>query len=607
MNSKRIQWVTLGLALFSGALGRAEVGEFTLSEKLLNQIEFSGTQTEPFTKRGRYIEPNITIKVSPKLGDSDPSGKFFLDIDLDGTSRSYSTTSVGRNHSVKATVDSRVKADFEQEIILGKDGLESGKFTGKVDITPQKTSFSNDFKLLNGVVNKKAQQKAPAQIASELPREKAELEERISSEVDKGIGEGRKLVDSTLQVLAPAVSNKEKFPFDTKLTTQAGKDGQIKFEISDFGKPIERSPKPQFENKAQLMTTGVVHQDLLTKSLSSEIAGKELKMSQLRKVLCSPRIQKLIDFCKLDFDEQAEQMSLVFDSEKPIEFIFDQGHVTMRLNASYRTGIPKIDSEDRALLSNPGATKPQFETVPYQLEVSYKIQDGAAKLEKLTVTEKNHIEVSPAAFLSGLLGRGSHAEGGPKPERPTAGSLINPLIKFKIQNEFSKILSEEVEFHSATIPTKVKAVSKPNGKEIQVLEAGSLLPVEVKSENGWLAIGNTFCNDSNKAFGAVFSQDGKIKNVDSGSPADLTGFKPGDKIKTFSEPEGRSNAFTREAETFVSFIKEKAANKSAQQRKVIITGTNASGENFSRAVFLCPSQLDHKQRALETISRFQNK
>jgi len=607
MNSKRIQWVTLGLALFSGALGRAEVGEFTLSEKLLNQIEFSGTQTEPFTKRGRYIEPNITIKVSPKLGDSNPSGKFFLDIDLDGTSRSYSTTPVGRNHSVKATVDSRVKADFEQEIILGKDGLESGKFTGKVDITPQKTSFSNDFKLLNGIVNKKAQQKAPAQIASELPREKAELEERIGSEVDKGIGEARKLVDSTLQVLAPAVSDKEKFPFDTKLTTKAGKDGQIKFEISDFGKPIERSPKPQFENKAQLMTTGVVHQDLLTKSVASEIAGKELKMSQLRKVLCSPRIQKLIDFCKLEIDEEAEQMSLVFDSEKPIEFIFDQGHVTMRLNASYRTGIAKTDSEDRALLSNPGATKPQFETVPYQLEVSYKVQGGTAKLEKLTVTEKDPVQMTPGGFLSHLLGRGTHADGGSKPERPTAENLLSPVIKFKIQNEFKKILSENVDFHSATIPTKVKTTIGPKGKEIQILEAGSLLPVEVKSESGWLAIGNTFCNDSNKPFGAVFSQDGKIKNVESGSPAELTGFEPGDTIKTFSEPEGRSNAFTGGADAFVSFIKEKAANKFSKDRKVIMGGTDKSGQSFTRTVFLCPSELNHKQRAQQTILRFQTK
>jgi len=602
MNSNSAQRSVVFLLILGCSVSFAEVGEFTVSEKLLDQFQFTAKKTEPFMKRGRLVNPDLDFTVKPRIGDASNAGKFYLDIDLDGSSVSHSKTQVGRRHTVDATVTANVKAQFSQEMTLGENGLDMGRFSGSVNITPEKISTSNDFVLLNGAVNRKAQPKAKAQVASEMPREKKELTEQVEAEVQRGTGEAKSFVDSTLKMLAPAVADKERFPFSTKLSTQTGQEGKLKVEISDIGNNSTRQPKPDFENKSQLMATGIIHQDLLTKTLATEIAGKELKMSQLRKILCSPRMQKLMDFCKLEPNPSADKLSLVFDSKDPIQFIFSEGKVTIKMNASYRTSSPKTDVNDRALLAKPGATKPDFETVPYQVEVSYKIQDGSAKLVKVNVTEKDPGTVDPASLIAGFFRRGNHGDS--PTERPSVGALFNPIIKKNIQNEFQKLLADELDFRAASFPTKVREVKVPNGKGIEILEAGSLLPIEVKAENGWLATGNTFCNDFNRPFGVSFSKNDRIGEVQPGSPAELCGFKIGDRLETYSEPEGRSNAFGSSPEAFVSFVAEKAANKNSRERKIFVTGTDASGNLFKRAVFLCPSNINHKEQAAKGLSQF---
>ncbi len=593
------------IVLMSCSIGVCEVGEFTVSERLLNQLQFSTTQTQSFTKRGRWIQPNIEFKVSPQLSNANDEGRFYLDMTLNGSSISQSTTPVGPRHAVNASVTANIEANFQQEMILGKNGLEVGPFDGRVIINPSNIAVSNNFNLLNRIVNRKAHQKAQEQIAAEIPRERQEFMQQVQSEIEKETKEAKQFIDDALKRLAPSeVVDKNKLSFSTKVSTQTGKEGKLKIEILDSATPSERTKKPEFENRDQLMATGIIHQDLLTQSLSSEIAGKELKMAQLKKILCSPRIQNLLEFCKSDTNQEADGLSLVFDKVDPIKFIFNEGKITLQMNAAYRTGVPKTDEKNRALLNNPDSSKPKFETIPYRVIVSYKIQEGVAKLEKLSVTEKNPISLIPSSLIPGILDKGNHNKDNPNGERLTAGALLNPVIKGKIKSDFQKMLAEEFEFHSASIPTKIKAVNTPKGKEIQILEAGSLLPIEVKIEKGWLATGSMFCNDSNRPFGVTFSNNNRLNLVQTGSPAELSGFKPGDQIETYNEPEGRSNAFGKSSDPFITFITERAANKTAKDRKVVISGTDIQGKTFKRTVFLCPSNLDHKKQAAKGLAQF---
>lgn len=603
MNSGCLQRMVVVYALLASCTSYSEVGEVTVSEKLLNQFKFTSTKSEPFNKRGRVVTPDINFSVTPRIGNSTSGGRFYLDVELNGSSVSETQKQVGRRNSVKVKVQANINASFSQEMNLGEKGLEMGKFRGNVNIEPQNISTSNSFGLLNGVVNRKAQQQAGSQVESELPRERQELAREVHDEVQKGTGAAKDFIDSTFKVLAPAFADKDKLPYSTELSTQTGREGGLKFEIKESKKSAERGPKPKFENPSQLMATGIIHQDLLTKVLASEIAGKELKMSQLRKILCSPRMQKLMDFCNVELSPEADKISLVFDAKDPIQFIFDSGKVTIRMNASYRTSEPKVDVHDQALLTIPGSTKPDFETIPYRVEVSYKVQDGAAKLDRLTVTEKDPVTASPGNFFAGLLGGvGSH--GSASTERPTAGALFNPLIKKTIQSEFQKLLADEIDFRSASVPTKVKALNGAKGKEVEIIEAGSLLPVEVKAEQGWLATGNTFCTDSLRPFGVTFSQNNLIGDIQPNSPAELCGFEAGDRIEVFGEPNGRSNAFGGSAEGFVSFVAQKAANKSSQDRKIILSGTDSKGNKFKRTVFLCPTELNHKEQAAKGLAQF---
>ena len=136
LNTSGAHLIALVCIMGSSQLLLAEVAEFTLSEKLLNQLEFSSSKTEPFIKDGRRVEPNITIKVTPQIENSSADGRVNLNVALTGTSTSRSSTPVGRSHSVQATVDTDIDASFKQEIMLGQDKSQVGRFHSEIKLTP---------------------------------------------------------------------------------------------------------------------------------------------------------------------------------------------------------------------------------------------------------------------------------------------------------------------------------------------------------------------------------------------------------------------------------------------------------------------------------------
>ena len=602
LNTSGAHLIALVCIMGSSQLLLAEVAEFTLSEKLLNQLEFSSSKTEPFIKDGRRVEPNITIKVTPQIENSSADGRVNLNVALTGTSTSRSSTPVGRRHSVQATVDTDIDASFKQEIMLGQDKTQVGRFHSEIKLTPTRISVDNNFKLLRRFVNRKAAEKAPNQVAEELPKERTDLRDEVKGEVDRGTRQAKEWVESTLETLGTVFAEGDKLPFQAKLSTETGKEGKLKLVVSDKLKAQQRDPKPEFENKDQLMATGVFHQDLLTQTIAAEIAGKELKLSQLRKILCSPKISKLINFCDTHKIDSPPGLSLVFDKVNPIVFVFDKDRVTLKLNAVYRSDDAKVEVPNFQLLNTPDKTIPLFESIPYQIEVSYKLKDGVAKLDKMNVSESD-ISTSAPGILSNLLGIHNSNSSVDK-KRPLAGALLNPVIKGQIHTELKKLLAPEIIFNSVSVPTKVKNLKNGNEKDLEITEAGSLLPIEVKADRGWLAIGNTFCNSHNKPFGVVFGPGTTITSIDDNSPAALTGFKPGDKIESFGEPEERATRVFDNTDSFISFIKEKAAHKTSKDRKINVSGKDAQGNSFQKTVFLCPSQLDHLAETTKGLSRF---
>jgi hypothetical protein len=587
----RFGWAAL---LFLGTFARADdLADFSVSVQLLKQFIFTAQETDPFLKKGRMNYPQTEMRLTPVLGDSESGVKFYLNMDLKGPTVSTGSNNAGKRHKIDSTVEALLDANFKQELSLNEKGLNLGPFSSRIDITPIQFQVSNDFRLLNRFVNRKALETIPKIMEKELPTEKQELREKLESEVKKGILELKGFMDKDIGVLSEMFANKEKYPFDANLSTSSGPNGKIKFRFSEKGKQSQRTPKPEFESKQQILASGVVHQDLLTQMMAGQLAGKELKLSQLKKLICRNHLKHLINFCSSKEATEAEDFSIVFDKTNPIQYVFEQGKIILRMNASYRSGVEKSPENQFALLNDPEKSKSTFETIPYKLEVIYQLDNGTAKLDKLSVTNAEPGNTNLSAIAGDLFGnKKQHTEEAGKTNHPNfAGVFLGPVVKAKLDDAFRKIFSEKLEFETMTIPTKGKLVKGPEGNAPQITEYGSLLPISVKSEKGWLAIGSTFCNEAHRTLGVVLTVGNTVASVESGSPADFAGFRPGDKIESFGEPESRATTLFDKNEPFIAFINQKALNKSAKDRRVMISGKDAEGKPFQRSVFLCPKGI----------------
>ena len=174
--------------------------------------------------------------------------------------------------------------------------------------------------------------------------------------------------------------------------------------------------------------------------------------------------------------------------------------------------------------------------------------------------------------------------------------FVDSASQKQIEKEFRKVFKESIEFPTFSVPTKLKANPSDPSKPT-ILEAGSLIPLEVKAEKGWFAVSTYFCSESTKPLGVNFTADHRILSLQPGGPAELAGFKVGDRIESFSGFDQRATALGSEINPFLDFIKDRAIERSNERRLVELKGKSAEGIPFSRKVALCPSYLNHRKGA----------
>jgi len=594
MNSVGIHPIWLSSLILGLILGTtpafSEVGEFAISESLIREFEILTNQNKPFTKKGRLVRPSMDIRMSPLVKDSGENISFDLNIDLEGTSKSRSYTPVTGNKGVTADITAHVKAEYQQAMSFDGEKLVPGEFSGSSQITPGPISVQNNFGLLNGLVNKKARQKAPAQVRSEIPQEKKDLEEQIRTEIEKGVSRATVHLDTLNKQIHQVFTETQNFPFDSQFSSKAGPQGGIQLKFSDVGDSPTRGAKPEFSLRDQIASSGVFHEDLLTKTLSKEIAGKEMKIAELQAHLCSPNIASLINFCDQDKSVEALGLSVVFDEKEPIKFKFENGKVSIQINAKNRLGIG----------SHP-LTTTEFE--PYQVNISYALKDGMALLEDISVrgmaeasapVEKPKTENQHGANKS-WLGVWNRIT-------TDAESLVSSATKSGIEKEFRKIMKEKIEFPIVSFPTKLKTDPAQPTFKAEVLEAASLVPMEVKAENGWLAVSAALCKENIKPLGVSFDKNNRISAIQPGSPAALSGFKLGDRIESYGSSDGRNTALISDIDPFIEFIEDHSLSKSTTTRVVELSGKSASGVPFKRSLSLCPSQISPREEAEKLLS-----
>lgn len=606
MNTKRIHSVWVLALLVNAFPLRAEVGEFHISDDLIQQIELISVQTAPFTKKGRQVRPNIQVKVTPTLLENSNELSMRLGFQLQGSSQSKSFTPVRGSKGVTAVVNANVKAYFEQDLSFDGNELRTGDFNGKTEITPQGISVSNNFGLLNGVVNRQAQKKARSQVQAELPQEKRDLEEMIQKEIEKGLTTAREQMRSTTAQLNQVFSRTEQIPFDSRFSTQKGRQGGMNLQFTDKGESPSRGPKPEFNLSDQIATSGVFHEDLLTKMIAPQIAGKEMKITELRAYLCSEAVQGLLNFCESEMPVGGVGLSVILDAKDPISFKFQDGKVKIKINAKNRVGLLPGNQVPTGLFAQAGGPNRfgQLDFEPYQVEISYQLNDGSATLEDIKVKGLN----TPAKDLPNNkpAPNGDHQNtlaGTWRRIQERATQLMDDATESTLEREYRRIMKDKIEFPIVSFPVKAKAdPAKPN-ERIEIIEAGTLLPLEVKAENGWLAVSASLCTENMKALGITFDSKNRIQTIQPGSPAAKVGFKVGDRIESFGSEDQRATAIGADIQPFLNFIKEKALHKGTQQRMIELAGKTEAGIPFKRSVSLCPSQLKHREEAAKFLSK----
>jgi hypothetical protein len=184
--------------------------------------------------------------------------------------------------------------------------------------------------------------------------------------------------------------------------------------------------------------------------------------------------------------------------------------------------------------------------------------------------------------------------------------------KEMIEKSFKEALKPRLDFKPISIPTKVSLDGQLNKT---LTDSGSLVPMEVKSENGWLVVNTGFCAENMPPLGiglgtmyyqsrpgAPITPSLRVSSVLSNSPAALQGFQPGDRIDTFGVPGGRAETMLGDPKPFLDFIKDRAQDPVVENRVIEITGQGSQGP-FKRKIALCPSGIQHRAEAAKVLAK----
>ncbi len=588
------------------------IAEFVMSEKLLQQFSITGKKTEPFQHHGQTLHPNLDLNVGIKLKDSDNGIAAQFGVSMTGRTTTHSSKKVGpfKGHQVNVTVQNDLDAQYTQDLLLNQGGLNAGTPKGSPKITPH-ISTSNDFRLLNRKVNGVAYSTAQQMVSEIVPKDKAALNEQITSNLDNSVSSAKDMLKKAMNQASSLIDDPESLPYKSNFSSRSGDKGYMKVSLTETKHNSSRKPRPVLSNSDQEASHYMLHQDALSDLIGEEIAGKEMRLSDLKAHLCSAKTKKMMDFCSAELPMGAENISIIFEKEKPIEFHFQDGKIGMKLNASYRMAPEDKNKEEGKLLTDADKRDVTGRTVPYSVEFSYAVDGRKAKLASFKVIDRYTESLPKRSFLGGLFG-GSHADSEAKkiepPKADPSAIFLTGAIKQEIYNAYKGALKEEFDWPVVSIPSKVEVDMNAKEATTKVSDTASLLPLSTKVENGWIAFSSYYCSEKTPSFGVSYrnSTNGsgiRVSAVFAGSPADFLGLQIGDTISSISEShDGGAEQIEASEETFPGFIKKLASNPETDKRKMLVNGTDKNGKAFTKEVVLCPSNYPHRENAEKLIT-----
>lgn len=599
---------------------RAKGAEFILDESILRQLQFTQKQTNPFVDEGHLVSPNLDVVVTPSFQNNvQGSSVVRLNVSVSGTTSTNETQSVGRRRQVNVNVTNQMSGRFQQDLYVDGRGLSAAGTSGNMNASPTITT-SNNFRLLNNLVNRVAFKKANQMVSSKLPGKLAEADNKVKGTLggaaEQAANSLAHLLQGAEQMLPASAPAGVSLAFDSR----GGEKGRLLSQVIDTNP--NRKPQPKLDLLAQASTRAWIHQDLLNTLMNHQLAGRELKFSEFQKEVCAKLGSKMLDFCNANLPDDVKATAVQFNSPKALEFFFEKGKIRFRLHAIYKQrDLAAVKASTAAGLGAPESKGVKMATAPYTVDVTYKVNSSGGELESLKVSAVEK-PVAPPPRTAQVAGAGPQAPAEPK--KPEGWHLPNTLNRLRevvtdgtvdlvtrneLEKNFKQLFKPKVSIMPVSLPLKVHS---GDGLQPTMSEAGTIFPLEVKAEEGWLAVAGTMCSDAYAALGVtpLLSQSIPagpnrlyLSAVAPYSPAWQSGLRPGDRIESFGVPGERPTTLIQSANEFIAFTQNRATGPSAEARTVELSGTDASGKKFTRTIALCPKGYDHKAKARENFSK----
>jgi len=579
----------------------SSVGEFRIYQSALEPFGSTFTETTKFREQGEQndVYPNLTARATVVPLDSANTANFELRTTINGTA--WTRGSDGRRRETSAEVTTTVNANFKRNVTATPTSVTGGPISGSVNMTPYIDPHSE--RILKRIAEGVAYRTALAEYRQKEPKKKAQMRQEVLAATDQALASTSKAMQNGIKELSGLGDVAKEIPLKSKLFSSAsgprGGSTGVGLELNDGA---ERSERPLVERPQQAVGSLFLHEDALNASIAPQLAGKRINIREAMKLICAHKLTKKLSFCNEEQKEKPLDAELLFDKDHPFKISFRDGQVKIELNAVHAVNFGGVEEGKQAKEDD------LFKGNPYRIEVIYDIRPDrlvrkSVKLEERPQGFSNEDwkkAASNPSHAAGLLfGR-------------AARYLASPKEKEELMKEYTKAFKEQAEFPIVSLPTSFHADNPKAGGKPRMVGAASYLPLETVSKDGWFGATLLMCTPGMEPLGVQFrvlteQQKEKLylSSVTKGSPADLAGLKPGDRITSYSVDGNEEKvAISKDQKVFQAAVAKSASEKEAGKRLMTFEGVNTEGVAFSVQVALCPKGLDHMKKATQTLESF---
>ncbi|MCB0405393.1 MAG: hypothetical protein KDD51_11460 [Bdellovibrionales bacterium] len=595
------------------------VAEVRFYDNLLDLMAVSTHETTEYWDEDAYITPDVYLSAKPQILDSNNTMQVRLGISLSGTALGHGSQWVTRKKWSSADVQSQISGDLYKDLFVTPERIFSGALRGTPDVHFWVVQTSNNFRGLSRFVHKRTAKKASRDTAAKLPQKKARMKAEINAAANTAVVRANGALRTQLAQVEALVEGTVNLPYQTQFSSRAPSGGlrgrlQARFTANDHK---DRGALPSMDNIHQPASAFFLHESAIEDTISPQLAGKELRLSEVHKILCSQNFSKALDFCNKEMDQQTRDTGIVFDKNNPFDISFENNQIKIQLHAIHH--LHKKDSKAEGVLSEPPkADELSFQGSPYTIEILYDVRGSRVQRKHVKILpraveeqEKEPEEKPESNSVASEASKAVHSAGRYF-SRSFQALLIAPEEQRRLQSAYEEAFREQIDIPTIPLAFGLNVENPKSGGQPTVSRHGSLLPLESKTDSGYFMLTSYACTENMGAIGITFNPirtpNGyrlEIGNVVPGSPAALVGLKSGDRIESYqgTGDTGLIPFHSSDYKDFLSSVRNTAAQSDLEKRELVLKGQTSSGREWQYSLTACPNYIDHKAAFHEMVEK----